>query len=105
MMREQGGQALTATIGPGICGACYEVPASMAGEVEKAVPGTRVPTRTGTLAVDLTAGARSQLEGLDVQVVAAGGCTLEQPDRFFSYRRDGQTGRHAGVVWLDPAAR
>jgi copper oxidase (laccase) domain-containing protein len=33
-------------------------------------------------------------------VTAVGGCTLEQPERFFSYRRHRVTGRHAGVVVL-----
>jgi YfiH family protein len=100
LMREQGAGAITAAIGPGICGLCYEVPASMAGEVEKAVPGSRGTTRQGTTSVDLARGATAQLAGEGVAVSAVGGCTLEQPERFFSYRRDGVTGRHAGVVWL-----
>jgi YfiH family protein len=101
VMREQGAGELTAVLGPGICGRCYEVPASMAGEVEKAAPGSRSTTRQGTTSVDLTAGATAQLARVGVTVVSSvGGCTLEQPDRFFSYRRDGRTGRHAGVVWL-----
>jgi hypothetical protein len=37
-----------------------------------------------------------------IDVRAVGGCTLEQPGRFFSYRRDGRTGRHAGIAWLRP---
>ncbi|MCD6055947.1 MAG: hypothetical protein K0R12_909 [Gammaproteobacteria bacterium] len=27
-------------------------------------------------------------------------CTYANPDRFYSYRRDGQTGRHATLIWL-----
>ena len=100
VMRAEGANDITAVIGPGICGLCYEVPPSMAGEVEKAVPGSRGTTRHGTTSVDLTAGATSQLAREGVQVRALGGCTLEQPDLFFSYRRDGLTGRHAGIVWL-----
>jgi YfiH family protein len=100
LMREHGAEQITAVLGPGICGQCYEVPASMAGEVEKAVPGSRCATRQGTTGVDLVAGSLAQLKALDVTTTALGGCTFEQPDRFFSYRRDGVTGRHAGVVWL-----
>ena len=100
VMREQGAADLTAVLGPGICGRCYEVPASLAGEVEKAVPGSRCTTRQGTTGIDLTAGATAQLAALGVASTSVGGCTLEQPERFFSYRRDGVTGRHAGVVWL-----
>jgi YfiH family protein len=61
------------------------------------------PPARGTDSVDLTAGATACCAppGL-TDVRAVGGCTLEQPERFFSYRRDGRTGRHAGVVWLRP---
>lgn len=27
-------------------------------------------------------------------------CTVSEPESFFSYRRDGPTGRHASVIWL-----
>ena len=100
VMREQGAEQVQAVIGPGICGRCYEVPGSMAGEVEKAAPGSRCTTAAGTTGIDLTAGASGQLAALGVTTTAVGGCTLEQPERFFSYRRDGVTGRHGGIVWL-----
>jgi YfiH family protein len=100
VMREEGAGDITAVIGPGICGRCYELPPSLAGEVEKAVPGSRATTRQGTTSVDLSAGAATQLSREGVTVTTVGGCTLEQPDLFFSYRRDGVTGRHAGIVWL-----
>ena len=100
VMREEGADGITAVVGPGICGACYEVPASMAGEAEKAVPGSRSQTRAGTTGIDLTVGATSQLAALGVPAQAVGGCTLEQPELFYSYRRDGLTGRHGGAVWL-----
>jgi YfiH family protein len=100
VMREQGASDVTAVIGPGICGLCYELPGSLAGEVEKAVPGSRSTTRQGTTSIDLTAGASAQLTRLGIRVTTVGGCTLEQPERFFSYRRDATTGRHAGVIWL-----
>lgn len=100
LMRKQGAEAITAVLGPGICGRCYELPASLAGEVEKAAPGSRSTTWQGTAGVDLLAGATAQLAREGVAASSAGGCTLEQPDRFFSYRRDRITGRHAGIVWL-----
>ena len=100
VMREQGAEQVQAVIGPGICGACYEVPGSMAGEVEKAVPGARCTTRAGTTGIDLTRGAAAQLDAEGVAWSSVGGCTVEQPELFFSYRRDAVTGRHAGIVWL-----
>ena len=91
----------TAVLGPAVCGRCYEVPEALADSVERLVPGSRCTTRTGTTAIDLLAGARGVLRRAGVGAVeTVGGCTIEQPERFFSYRRDGVTGRHAGVVRL-----
>ena len=101
VMRAQGAADIAARIGPGICGGCYEVPAAMADEVERAAPGSRATTRSHRPSVDLVAGVLRQLVDAGVEDVAVvGGCTLEQPERLFSYRRDGVTGRHAGVAVL-----
>jgi YfiH family protein len=89
-------------VGPAICASCYEVPASMAVEVEAAVPGTATVTRTGSPSVDLPGGVAGQLDDMGVASVARDTrCTAEDPD-LYSYRRDGVTGRFAGVVWLEP---
>jgi len=103
VMAEQGAVAsrTTAVLGPAVCGACYELPEQVADEVGREVPGSRSTTRQGTAGVDLTAGAQAVLARAGVgEVRRVGGCTLEQPDRFYSYRGSGTTGRHAGVVWL-----
>lgn len=101
LMRAEGATRIAARIGPGICRGCYELPAELVAETESQAPGSRARTRHHTDSVDLTAGVRRQLQDEGVQDVGeVGGCTLEQPDRFFSFRRDGLTGRHAGVVWL-----
>ena len=93
----------SAVLGPAACGRCYEVPAELAEQVEQSVPASRSTTSWGTDSIDLTAGATALLRAAGVtDVRAVGGCTLEQPERFFSYRRDGRTGRHGGVVWLRP---
>ena len=104
VMAEQGAQParVTAAIGPAVCGRCYELPGELVAQVEAAVPGTAARTRSGTPSVDLVEGARRVLAAAGVrEVTAVGGCTVERSDRF-SYRRDGRTGRHAGVVWLRP---
>ena len=52
---------------------------------------------------DLAGLARHRLcaAGLDAGAVyAAEQCTFSQPERFFSYRRDGACGRMASVIWL-----
>ena len=89
-----------AVIGPGVCGRCYEVPAAMRDEVATRVPGTAATTRDGSPSLDLAAGAAALLDGLGVgHVRRTEICTMED-DRFYSYRRDGVTGRFAGVVML-----
>lgn len=92
-----------AVVGPAVCGACYELPVALADEVGRLVPGSRTSTRRGTPAVDLRAGAAAVLRAAGLGLVRhAGGCTVEQPRRYYSFRRDGVTGRHAGVVRLLP---
>jgi len=91
-----------AVIGPAICGQCYEVPAAMRDQVAAAVPESACLTAAGTPGIDLRAGLRAQLANLGVsQVGSDDRCTAESAD-LFSYRRDGQTGRFAGLVWLAP---
>lgn len=52
---------------------------------------------------DLYALARRRLAALGVRDVSGGGwCTFADPARFFSYRRDGQCGRMAALIWMTP---
>jgi polyphenol oxidase len=91
-----------AVIGPAICGRCYEVPAAMRDDVAARVPGSACVTRAGTPGIDLHAGISAQLAGLGVRRVERDErCTAEDDD-LYSYRRDGRTGRFAGLVWLTP---
>lgn len=99
-MRDLGAQAITAWIGPHVCGSCYEVPAELQAEVAALVPDTRATTSWGTPALDLGAGVRSQLEAAGATVVDVSACTRESPD-LFSYRRDGAaSGRLAGLITI-----
>jgi len=91
-----------ALLGPAVCGACYEVPAELRDEVEARLPGSATTTRRGTPGLDLRTGLAGQLASLGVlRVVADPRCTAEDPE-LFSHRRDGVTGRQAGVVWIGP---
>jgi len=65
-------------------------------------PESRTVSWTGTPAIDVAAGVVAQLRANDVAVQWVPGCTRES-DNLYSYRRDGQTGRFAGVVQLDAA--
>jgi polyphenol oxidase len=51
---------------------------------------------------DLYAIARQRLSRLGVtQVYGGGRCTYREPETFFSFRRDGDTGRMASLIWLE----
>ena len=66
-----------------------------------------VPTRPGHWRVDLYALARQRLirAGLVPEAIHGGQhCTIRERDRFFSHRRDGQSGRMATLVWIHPAS-
>lgn len=81
-------------IGPTICAACYSVDENRQAEVAKYLPaavvGTGVDLRIGI-------GAAAQAEGIKIENV--GGCNSCDAN-YFSFRRDGQTGRQAGAVFL-----
>jgi YfiH family protein len=91
---------VSALLGPAVCGACYEVPAAMQADVARVAPAAAVRTRRGTPALDLRAGLAALLDAAGVGEVAQDPrCTAEDP-QLFSHRRDGVTGRQAGLVWL-----
>lgn len=99
-MRAHGATEIVAAIGPSIGPRRYEVPASMRDEVGAVEPVTRSVTKTGAPALDIAAGVVEQLVREDVSIAHwSDVCTAESTD-LFSYRRDGTTGRFAGIVWL-----
>lgn len=89
-----------AMIGPAICAGCYEVPAQLRDRVAAAVPEAGCITRAGTPGIDIRAGVEEQLASRGIRTVGGDRrCTAETPG-LFSYRRDGSTGRFAGLIWL-----
>ncbi|TCK48939.1 hypothetical protein C8F00_1322 [Xanthomonas vasicola] len=64
-----------------------------------------VATRPGHWRVDLYALARQRLQqaGVPADAVYGGGlCTISDPQRFFSHRRDRRSGRMATLAWIAP---
>lgn len=101
-----------AWLGPAIGPAAFEVGAEVrdafvdtAGVQQAAVEAAFVPSAAtpGHFLADLYALARARLHALGVTAIYGGGfCTFTESERFFSYRREGRTGRMASVIALAP---
>ena len=98
------GEHLVAWLGPAIGPAVYEVGPEVRAAFLDAHPSDHAAftaNRPGHWLADLDALARARLARLGVRRVSGGGeCTYSSPDRFYSYRRDGSTGRMATFIWL-----
>ncbi len=101
-MRELGAQALTAVIGPAICGRCYPVDEQRYQQVVAVAPEAAAVSTDGQRALDVRRAVHATLERLGVGVALLGTCTREDP-AWYSFRRDRVTGRHGGAVVLAPA--
>ena len=95
---------LIAWLGPCIGTRAFEVGPEVRAAFLDADPGAAaafLPGRGDRWHADLRALARRRLAALGVgRVSASEACTLSEPDRFFSHRRDGPCGRMATLVWL-----
>ena len=98
--------AFVAWIGAGIGPAHFEVGADVpaAFERDEAHHFQPAPARAGApkWMADLAGLAVGRLRRLGLEEVSAAGlCTVSDRARFFSYRRDGQTGRLAAAAWIE----
>ncbi|MGQ9425499.1 peptidoglycan editing factor PgeF [Gilvimarinus sp. F26214L] len=95
-----------AFLGPAISARHYEVGPEVRDALTDSTPAnpklfSRPSERSGHFMLDLYAVARAQLQALGVvQVYGGDRCTFDEPQRFYSYRRDGTTGRMASLIWL-----
>jgi hypothetical protein len=87
-------------VGPAIGPCHYEVGEDVALAVAAGSEVGAVTERRGArIALDLVATARAVLRAAGIRRVADTGlCTACERRRFFSYRRDGETGRQAGIA-------
>ncbi len=68
---------------------------------DTAVAACFAPLRPGKWLADLPRLARLRLTAAGVRHISGGSwCTVEDASRFFSFRRDGVTGRMAAAVWI-----
>ncbi len=100
---------LVAWLGPAAGPLAYEIGAEVRAAFVDVDPGADaafVATRSGHWRVDLYALARRRLvaAGLAMDAIHGGGlCTISDPARFYSHRRDGRCGRMATVAWIAPS--
>lgn len=97
------GEELLAYLGPAIGAQAFEVgdevrTAFVAANAQDALA---FKPQGGKWLADIYLLARQRLARLGVDAIFGGDCcTVGEPERFFSYRRDGVTGRMASMIWL-----
>lgn len=109
-MRVAGAENLHAWLGPAIGPAQFEVGDDVlqAFAAKDAAKNAGMSTafkpiagRPGKYLADIYQLARQTLANAGVVAVTGGDfCTVGEPQRFYSYRRDGVTGRMATLIWL-----
>jgi YfiH family protein len=101
-------RALLAWLGPAIGPRYFEIGPEVRDELLRGDGGAEAAftvNARGRFMADLEALARRRLARLGIERIFGGGeCTHSHPDRYFSHRRDGQTGRQATLIWLKGAA-
>ena len=101
---------LLAWVGPCICAAHYPVREDMRNACLQAL-GTAAgiaftPAPQGGWFADIEKLAIMELKRLGMSAIySSSHCTYAESDRFYSYRRDGRTGRMASLIWIADQAR
>ena len=95
-----GARDIRAVVGPSVCGRCYEVPVTMVSEAAEVAPEATAVSWSGTPAIDVASGVIARMAARGASVTWLSGCTRED-DTLYSYRRDGTTGRFAGLIWRE----
>lgn len=97
-------QELLAWLGPAIGPRAFEVGPEVRAAFLRKDAGSEAcfcAKRSGHWLADLYALARRELRALGLSEIYGGeSCTYTERDRFYSYRRDGTTGRMAALIWL-----
>ncbi|MGB7934193.1 MAG: laccase domain-containing protein, partial [Gammaproteobacteria bacterium] len=103
------GGELMAWLGPAISAEAYVVGEEVRETFVSHDPAAETAFRPAADAgwhADLYRLARQRLRSQGVTAVHGGGfCTWQDPVRFYSYRRDGVTGRMASLIWLQDTLR
>ena len=98
-------ESLLAWLGPAIGPAHFEIGAEVREELLRADPQAEAAfaqNARGRYMADLATLARRRLERLGIaRIYGCDACTCAAPEDYFSYRRDGRTGRQATLIWLE----
>jgi YfiH family protein len=101
---EAPGRELLAWLGPAIGPQAFEVGDEVRAAfvaADSAAAAAFRPSGRGKWLADIYLLARQRLAGRGVTRVFGGDfCTVSETERFYSHRRDGQTGRMASLIWL-----
>jgi hypothetical protein len=96
---------ITAWLGPAISQDAFEVGDEVRAAfaaIQPQASSAFIPGKSGKWFADLYALARLRLNALGITRIYGGGsCTFRERDRYFSYRRDGATGRMGTFIWLE----
>jgi YfiH family protein len=96
---------ISAWLGPAAGPRAYEVGDEVRDAFVACVSGAAaafIATRPGHWVCDLYALARLRLAAVGVHRITGGHyCTISEPQRFFSHRRDGRSGRMASLIWRE----
>ncbi|MEW9897356.1 peptidoglycan editing factor PgeF [Chitinivorax sp. PXF-14] len=99
-------EQLMAWLGPAIGPDAFEVGAEVREAfvaLDPAADDGFEPIPEGKYLADIYLLARQRLRRMGVTDIHGGEhCTVIERERFFSYRRDGRTGRMAALIWLRP---
>ncbi len=96
---------IMAWLGPAIGATAFEVgdevrAAFMQHDAQAALAFSTT-AQQGKWLADIYLLARQRLQAVGVTAISGGDyCTYSDAERFFSYRRDGQTGRMASLIWM-----
>jgi YfiH family protein len=101
-------EEIFAWLGPAIGPQAFEVGEEVREAFVRDLPATSaafVPGKPGKWLADIYQLARLRLARAGVQEVYGGGlCTYTDAERFYSFRRDRNTGRMASLIWLQGSA-
>jgi YfiH family protein len=105
-MRDAGAEEVLAWLGPAIGPDNFEVGEDVLNAFVSHAPESMaafkaIPVKPGKYYANIYRLARQRLASVGVEYCYGGGlCTVDDSARFYSYRRDRETGRMASLIWI-----